>query len=149
VKTTANTLLLLGMILLAGCAGGVKTFGEPVSSATPVPVTDLLAGADQFDGKTLVVEGTVAEVCQNKGCWMTLVSGDREMRVRFKDYGFFVPKNSSGRKARLEGVFTKEMVPVEEARHYLEDAGKHAEAEKITEPVPSYTFMASGVQLSK
>jgi len=38
-------------------------------------------------------------------------------------------------------------VPVEEARHYLEDAGRHAEAAAIVAPVPSFTLVASGVEL--
>jgi hypothetical protein len=98
-------------------------------------------------GKTVVVEGVVDEVCQNKGCWMTLKHDGKDMRVRFKDYAFFVPKDSSGKTARVEGVFEVKDVPVDEARHYLEDAGKPEEAAKITAPVKSFTFMASGVEL--
>lgn len=162
--TKFTMVLSLSALVLLGCS---KKYSEPVTTAEPsrptasewaqfggavaaapaTPVGDLLAAADKFDGKTLVVEGQVTEVCQNKGCWMTLKHEGREMRVKFKDYGFFVPKDSAGKTARMEGVFQIEMVPVDEARHYLEDAGRHEEAAKITDPVASFTFMASGVQL--
>lgn len=148
-KKLIPVLLWFSVILLPGCAGHASQFGAPISQLEPVPAAVLLAQPDSYDGRTLVVEGTVKDVCQNKGCWLTIVSGDREMRVRFKDYAFFVPKDCTGSTARLEGTFAIEMVPVDEARHYLEDAGKHEEAAKITEPIQSYTFMASGVRLGK
>lgn len=122
-------------------------FGAPIAEAEPLKAADVLAAPDQFAGKTILVEGNVSEVCQVTGCWITMKGADAQMRIRFKDYGFFVPKDCAGRTARIEGVLTMEMTPVEEARHYLEDAGKHEEALKITEPVKSLTFMASGVRL--
>jgi len=122
-------------------------FGAAISKKTPMQLADLLKAPEKNNGKVVVVEGLVAEVCQNKGCWMTLQVEDKEMRVRFKDYAFFVPKDSAGKTARVEGVFEYKDVPVEEARHYLEDAGKKDEAAKIDAPVKSYTFMASGVEL--
>lgn len=133
----------------APAADGSRTFGAAVPDGAPVPVAQLLASPETYDGQTVLVEGAVAEVCQNSGCWLTMVDGDRQMRVRFKDYAFFVPKDCGGRTARVQGVFSIEMTPVDEARHYLEDAGRHDEAMKITEPVQSYAFMASGVRLLK
>lgn len=150
-------------IAAAGCSGGSRsagnpgtpaadgsrTFGAAVPDGATLPVARLLASPETYSGQTVLVEGTVVDVCQNSGCWLTMVDGDREMRVRFKDYAFFVPKDCGGRTARIQGVFSIEMTPVDEARHYLEDAGKHDEAMKITEPVQSYAFMASGVRLLK
>jgi len=126
----------------------VTAYGAGVAADKgAMPFAKLLSEASKHADKTVVVEGTVAAVCKVKGCWMTLKHEDKEMRVRFKDYAFFVPKDCEGKTARIEGVFAIEMVPVDEARHYLEDEGKHEEAKKITEPVESYTFMASGVTL--
>ena len=123
-----------------------QSFGAPLSPTGSVLTTaELIEGAAQYQGQTVVVTGQVVEVCQTKGCWMTFMEGDKEMRIRFKDYAFFVPKDCGGRTARIEGVFEMKEVPVDEARHYLEDAGKPEEAAKITEPTLSYTFMASGV----
>jgi len=38
---------------------------------------------------------------------------------------------------------------VEQTKHYLEDAGKHEEAAKVTEGRKLYHFMATGVAISK
>jgi len=128
---------------------GWKAFGAGVSTAPVVPVATLLTSAPEYAGKPVVVEGPVSGVCQNKGCWLTMQHEGKEMRVRFKDYAFFVPKDCGGKTARVEGVLAIEKIPVDEARHYLQDAGKNDAADKITEPVDGYTFMASGVLLQK
>lgn len=144
---------LLVLAALPGCGPHHRdwsSYGAAIT-AEPKPVVltsaQLLAEPARYNGQTVVVEGEIVEVCQTKGCWMTFMDGDKEMRVRFKDYAFFVPRDCGGRKARIEGVFEVKDVPADEARHYLEDAGKHEEAAKITGPVPSYTFMASGVMI--
>lgn len=127
---------------------GWSAFGDGVAaSAKPLSIQRILAAPADYNGKTVAIEGTIHEVCQNKGCWLTMQDGDKEMRVRFKDYAFFVPKDCAGKTVRVEGVFAIEKISVEDARHYLEDAGKTEEAAKITEPVDGYTFMASGVAL--
>ena len=149
-RSLAVALLLLPLAACGPHHRDWSSFGEPIA-AEPKPevltASQLLAEPARFNGQTVVVEGEVIEVCQNKGCWMTFMDGDKEMRIRFKDYAFFVPKDAGGRKARVAGLFEVKDVPADEAKHYLEDAGKHEEAAKITGPVPSYTFMASGVMI--
>jgi len=92
--------------------------------------------------------GTLDQVCQVKGCWMTMqVAEDQEMRVRFKDYGFFVPKDASGKTAIIEGVASFDTTSVDELRHYAVDGGMSEEeaAKKFTEPELSLNFEATGV----
>lgn len=90
---------------------------------------------------------TVKEVCQAKGCWMTLQMEDStEVMVRFKDYGFFVPKNIAGQEVIVNGKAYVAETSVEELRHYAKDAGKsEEEIESITEPERTYSFLADGV----
>lgn len=128
---------------------GWESFGAPVSGKKALAVAKVLGEPKKYAGKTVLVEGAVSGVCQNRGCWMTMQHEGKEMRVRFKDYAFFVPMDCAGRTARIEGVFKIEKIPVEEARHYLEDAGRAEDAAKITEPVDGFTFMASGVLLQR
>ena len=74
------------------------------------------------------------------------LDNEEETMVRFKDYGFFMPLDSKDRTVIVEGkAFVKE-TPVDELRHYAEDAGKSKEEiEKITEPKKEYAFEANGV----
>ena len=93
----------------------------------------------------------VNEVCQTKGCWMRLnLDDENEVIVKFKDYGFFVPKDITGKKVIINGMaFVKEL-SVDEQRHYAEDAGKSTEEiAKITEPKKTFSFEADGVLVAQ
>lgn len=122
-------------------------FGAEISPENAIPVTNLLATLGEQDSMQVKVAGTVNEVCQMKGCWMTMDLGNgEEMMVKFKDYAFFVPKNCSGKEAIMKGVVKRTVVPVEELKHYAQDAGKsEEEIAMITEPEEQVTFLAEGV----
>jgi hypothetical protein len=134
--------------LATGCSSPSWTgYGGEMSDAEAVPVATVLAHPEQYDGRSLVVVGTPSEVCQRKGCWMLFAEGGREMRVTFKDYGFFVPKETAGREVRCDGTFSIGEIPPALAMHYLEDAGRYDDASKIRGPVLGYTFVADSVQI--
>lgn len=128
-----------------------KHFGKTIDAANATPLADMLAQMEQ--GKKVEmnakVTGKVLEVCQKKGCWMTLDRGDgTDMRVTFKDYGFFMPKDISGRTVVIEGLAQVDTTSVDDLRHYAEDEGKSAEEiAKITEPETEISFVADGVIL--
>ena len=93
----------------------------------------------------------VNEVCQAKGCWMRLnLDDENEVMVKFKDYGFFVPKDITGKKVIINGQAFVEEVSVDEQRHYAEDAGKSLEEiASITVPKRTYSFEADGVLVTQ
>lgn len=129
-------------------------YGEDFSDAEAEDILNIdasqIAESDSLDA---VVYGVVKEVCQVKGCWMTVVSEQdtsQVINVRFKDYGFFVPKDLSGAKIAMNGKAFSEMTPVDELRHYAEDAGlSPEEVEQITDPEYQLKFYASGVKVMK
>ena len=120
-------------------------WGAPVAAEAPMPLGEVLDQADALSGTEVAIRAEVVEVCQAKGCWILLTDGDREMRVRFVDYAFFVPMDLTG-EIVVEGTFEVTMQSVEDTKHYLEDAGKHEEAEAVTEPIEVYSLMATGVR---
>jgi len=93
------------------------------------------------------LQGEISTVCQKKGCWMNMaLNENKELFVRFKDYDFFVPLNCSGREAVIEGWAYKEVISVEELKHFAYDEGlSEEEIDAITEPKETYSFMAEGV----
>ena len=124
-------------------------FGEGVTAGAAVPVATVLAEPAAHVGKTIRMEGDIQAVCKKKGCWMTMAGADRNVRVTFKGYSFFVPLDSDGRHAVVEGVLTQKEQSVADTKHYLEDEGKHEEAAKVTEPQQVFSFEATGVALKK
>ncbi len=129
----------------------VVSFGEKIDQKNVISYDDMLTQFGNSDSLKTKVMGTVEGVCQAKGCWMNIVSespGKPSMFVKFKDYGFFMPKDISGKKVIMDGFAFKEVTPVDELRHYAEDEGmSKEEIAAITEPKEELKFMASGVLL--
>jgi hypothetical protein len=75
---------------------------------------------------------------------------NKESFVRFKDYGFFVPKDIADSQAVVHGKAFVSETSIEELKHYAEDAGKsEEEIAAITAPEVTYGFTADGVYLVK
>jgi hypothetical protein len=128
----------------------VKTYGQALSPADTVPVTTLVAKPDGYAGKAVTVEGTVRSACTNKGCWLELAEGDKAgtpgCRVTFKDYGFFVPTNSAGAKARVQGTFELATVTAARVRH-LEQEGATFPGKQPDGTARELRLVATGVEL--
>lgn len=144
--------LLIILILATGIqvsAQEAKYFGKKIDENGAISMAELIEKT--ADGKETHVKviGKVEEVCQTKGCWMLIQKGDgTTMRVKFKDYGFFVPKDCSGKTAVMEGKAFFRTVSVDELKHYAEDAGKSKEEiDAIKEPQKALAFEAEGVIL--
>lgn len=125
--------------------------GEKIAEGKTLPVKQLLADASKLDGKTVIVEGTVRKACERKGCWMELaVDGDKTgagVRVTFKDYGFFVPLDSAGSKARVAGAVKLAQLSEERAQHY-ESEGALVPRDAAGTP-REVQLVATGVELRR
>ena len=132
-------------------AGTTEHYGWAFTTAGPAMPISTAIEACVPSGKVCRIAAKVSGVCQNKGCWMTLTAPElkQEVRVKFKDYAFFMPKNAMGGKVDIEGVLTEREMPQDEAQHYADDAAKAGEApRKVTGPVKAYQIMATGADLS-
>lgn len=123
-------------------------FGEEFEISETHTVADLPELIKAGSGNNVTIKGEVGAACQKKGCWMTMAEGETEMRVRFYDYGFFVPKDCAGMTATIKGVASFDTITVDMLQHYAEDAGEsEEEIAKITEPEYELSFEATGVYL--
>lgn len=129
----------------------LQYFGDSISQEGAIVSTELAAQMQGKDSMKVKLTGVINEVCQKKGCWMTMnIGNDKTMQVKFKDYAFFVPKDASGKTVFIEGVAFTDTTSVAELQHYAEDGGKSKEEiAKITEPEITISFEASGVILKK
>ena len=130
------------------------SIGMKIDAESSLSIQDMVEKYDALSvGDTINTKMTakVNEVCQSKGCWMKLDLGNgEEVMVKFKDYGFFMPKDIAGKEVVINGkAFVNEM-PVDEQKHYAEDAGESQEViDAITEPKKTYSFEADGVLLKQ
>ena len=126
-------------------AKGVE-YGAGTTPEGAIPVSQIEANAREakFTGKAT---GKVVSVCQEKGCWMKLEkAGGETMMVKFKDYGFFMPKDILGKEVVVEGEAAVKETSVKQLRHYAGDAGRSKEEiSKIKAPKKELIFTAKGV----
>lgn len=144
---------LLAIIFAVNISFGQKydSFGDKIKPNGAISTTELSKKATEKPSVDAKVTGVVESVCQAKGCWMKVKLDDgKTMRVTFKDYGFFVPKDIAGKTIIFAGNAQTTTTSVDELRHYAEDAGKSKdEVAKITEPKTELTFEANGVLIPK
>lgn len=122
-------------------------FGDKITADDAIHVEDLQKAMGDQKELNVKVSGQVDAVCQKKGCWMELKNEKGEnVRVTFKDYGFFVPIDCSGQTAIVDGIAKVEITSVQDLREYAKDEGKSQdEIDAITEPLEELVFEADGV----
>jgi hypothetical protein len=146
--------LLPVFLLLAttAFAGEVITRGAAVpKDAKAISLATVLENPESYTKKTVVVEGIIAASCTRKGCWMQLApseeKADQSVRVTFKDYGFFIPLEAKGMKARAEGVAVVKTLSKADADHLEEEGAKLTRQKDGT--ALEVSFVANGVELTQ
>ncbi len=162
-------ILLVFLVLLVGCKNKQKlseesenvqneknyaSFGKLIDFKGAIGSEEML---DEFrslkDADTLETKfsATVTDVCKSKGCWMKLnLKNGEEVMVKFKDYGFFVPKDIEGREVVVNGIAFVDNMSVDDQKHYAEDAGESQEdISQIKEPKKTFEFEADGVLIGQ
>ena len=104
-----------------------------------------------FTDSKVRMKGEIISTCPMKGCWMNINVANDTILVRFKDYGFFVPKTGvEGSIAIVNGYLSIDTLSVAQLRHYAEDSGKNKnEIMKITDPKITLSFLADGVAIQQ
>ena len=128
------------------------TYGAEISEDEAISPMELMLEMEGNDSMAVTLEAEINSCCKKKGCWMNVEVGNGEqMKVTFKDYGFFVPKEGvEGMTAIMQGTAIWDTLSVEMLQHYAEDGGATPEEiAEITEPEPTLSFIADGVIIRK
>ena len=127
----------------------VSLHGAPLKGMPLVPLSTLVDAPETYADKTIGVQAQVRRACTRKGCWMELAATKEApgVRVRFKDYGFFVPLDAAGASAKVEGV-VQVARPSEEIAAHLASEG--ATVPRGTDGKPrEVQIIATGVELRR
>jgi len=129
-----------------------KAFGAPITAGPELALSEVLASPERFRDQAVTVEGQVRSACTRRGCWMEIAqSSDPKLpgcRVTFKDYGFFVPTDSAGAHAKVQGTFGVNTLPPERVAH-LESEGGQFPRKNADGSVDELRLVATGVELRK
>ncbi|MET0795227.1 MAG: DUF4920 domain-containing protein [Polyangiaceae bacterium] len=129
-----------------------KSFGAPIGPGPVLSLADVLATPERFRDQAITVEGHVRSACTRRGCWMEVAEGsDPQLsgcRVTFKDYGFFVPTDSAGSTAKVQGTLGVNTLPAERVAH-LESEGGQFPHKNADGSVNELRLVATGVELRR
>jgi len=149
-KKNLVILLVVVSIVLVAVPALAATYGKKLSDKPPVKISELIEHPDDYLGKVVKVEGIVTEVCEMRGCWMS-IAGDKEfetLRFKVEDGVIVIPLTARGKKAVAEGTFTKVELTkeqaLEHAKHMAEEQGREFDPSSVTGPTVTYQLQGIG-----
>jgi hypothetical protein len=101
------------------------------------------AAPANFFNKTVLVEATIAAVCQSKGCWMQVEDEGHTAMVRWETGcggKFAFPKDAAGKRVLIQGSFYPKTISEEDAQHLEEESGGKLKVKR-----EGYEFNATAV----
>ncbi|MFT6991270.1 MAG: hypothetical protein ACJASL_003257 [Paraglaciecola sp.] len=99
-----------------------ETFGVKLDNGLPkITMASLVTDSVSHLTKPFQVETRIAKVCQKKGCFFIAQQEQHILRVSFRDYGFFIPTDSSGKTVTLAGELVQKEISPEQAAHFKAD----------------------------
>ena len=138
-------------LLLAAAGFAGQQLGKPFTLKEPTTVAKVTADAPKLAGSTVQVKGKIAEVCQMMGCWMSLVDGDKSIRIKVNDGDIVFPKDSVGRMAIAEGKLARieltKAQAIERAKHEAEEQGRKFNAASVKGGITIYQIEGTGAVL--
>jgi hypothetical protein len=116
-------------------------FGAPITVAKPADIDKLASNPASFEGQALLLEGTVKEVCQGKGCWVEVMApSGTSFMARSLDHSILLPKDCQGRKIMVQGILVT--TPEKEEDHEAHGQEGHEC------PAPRFVVSTKAVRLA-
>jgi hypothetical protein len=124
-----------------------ETFGVKLDNSLPkLSMQNLVSDSPSYLAKPFQVEARIAKVCQKKGCFFIAQQDQHVLRVSFRDYGFFIPTDSSGKTVILAGELVQKEISPEQAAHFKADLKSETD---MVKPGVVYEIVAVSVKIPK
>ncbi len=132
-----------------------KDYGKALTLKEATPISSILKDPKAFEGKRVLVEGLIIEVCEERGCWIRIASDKAFESLRFKvDDGVMTfPQDARGKSVLAEGVvkvrsLTREQA-IAQAREVAKERGTLAsfDSAKVKGPVTDVQLSGEGARV--
>jgi hypothetical protein len=129
------------------------TYGAGISLTKTVAIATIHSEPETYEGKNVLVEGTIKEVCPRRGCWVDLVDEETKetIRVKVTDGYIVFPLSAKGKHARVEGMVEKLELTEEQARswkeHEAEEKGETFDPASVTGPMVIWRIKGQGAEI--
>lgn len=100
-----NLIILLAVLIALNINAEDKKYGEDVTLSEKTAVTTILEKPADYEGKKVLIEGTIVGVCEMRGCWIDIAAaeGYEKIRVKVDDGVIVFPMEAKGKKAVVQG----------------------------------------------
>lgn len=124
--------------------------GAALTNAKKVSIEKALKNPNKFADKTVRLEGVVVRSCKMEGCWAQVADkkDGKSVRVTMKDHSFFIPLQSAGSQARVEGKFIVKTLTKEHVDHLIAEDGAKFDNRNADGSVTEVSFEATGIELT-
>ncbi len=125
--------------------------GAPIGKAKKISLNDALKDPAKYADKAVLIEGVVVRSCKMEGCWAEVAENkdSKSVRVKMKGHAFFIPLESAGAKARVEGTFQVKTLTKGMVDHMIEEDGAKFENRNADGSVTEISFEAAGIELKR
>jgi len=131
----------------------VGTYGKGITLTEQTLLSTIMDAPEKYDGKQVLLSGTIVEVCPKRGCWVDL-SGDKEfekIQVKVKDGEIVFPLSAKGSEALVEGVVEKLELTKDQAirykAHEAEEKGMEFDSTSVTGPLTIWRLRGLGAEI--
>lgn len=142
------SLLIAALMMSDTPAVGAKEYGKKLTLKEKTPISTILADPKAFEGKRVLVEGTISDVCKKMGCWVMLMDGEKGLRFKVKDGVIVFSQDLKGKTALAEGTISVRKMSVEEqismGKHLAEEQGVAFDSTTIKGPTTYVQIQGEG-----
>ena len=131
----------------------VGTYGKGISLSEQTLWSKIMEAPEKYEGKQVLLSGTIIEVCPMRGCWVNL-SGDKEfetIKIKVKDGEIVFPLSAKGNEALVEGIVEKLELTQKQAINYLahqaEEKGAEFDSTSVTGPLTIWRLKGLGAEI--
>ena len=131
----------------------VGVYGSGITIKEQTLVSTIMESPEKFEGKQVLISGTIVEVCPKRGCWIDL-SGDKEfekIKVKVKDGEIVFPLSAKGSEALVEGLVEKLELTKDQATRYqahqAEEKGIDFDSTSVTGPMTIWRIRGLGAEI--
>ncbi len=130
----------------------VGKYGATLADEAILSISDVLANAPNNVGESVLVKGTVTDVCPKRGCWIEVsdASGD-QIRVKVNDGEIVFPISAKDHPVTVQGTVDKVELDHKQAinwmAHLAEEKGEAFDSSSVTGPMTIWRLKGQGAEI--
>jgi hypothetical protein len=153
--TIILTLIFINLSFANDNKTNIIKLGKPITLNNVTSISQILGTPLEFLGDTVLVNGTITDVCKKRGCWIE-IAGDsafQSIKVKVKDGEIVFPLSAKDSNATVQGVveqlvFTKKEV-IRMEKHQAEEQGTDFDPTTITEGKTIFRIRGMGAVIEE